>query len=576
MAFDGIVTRGVVQELKEKIKGLRVDKIYQVENDEVVLHFRKNKLLISSSGNNPRMYLTEESKENPKVPPIFTMVLRKHLAGATVEDILQFGNDRVVKIEFDAWNDFSEKVKKSLIVEIMGRHSNIILVDENDIIIDSIKRVNESMSRVRQILPHLPYEYIKDEEKIDPGTATLEQLKEKLSATEGNRSVENVIFSSFTGFSKNIGTEIATRANIEPSRPFSSLTSEEIGNLMDSAMKVVKEVNFNEFKYKIYLDGDKIVDFHVLNLANLEGLKSLEFESPSKMLDSVYIKRDRDDRHGQKSSSLLKTVNTRLSKDKSKISNLKKDLYEAENREKYRIYGDVLSANFHKVKPGQKEILLQNFYSEDLEEILIPLDEKISAPLNAQRYYKKYGKLKTAENILNEQIKETQREVDYLESVLASIELTEDPDALEDIKDELIEEGYIKRSKSVKKKAKMSTPDFMEFDVDGFKILVGKNNRENDYLTHKVARRDDLWFHAQGIPGSHVIVKSDGRDVPDGVLEAAAQLAAYNSKGRNTGSLEVDYTKKQNVKRAPGNKPGLVNYTNFNTLLVESNKSSLD
>lgn len=574
MAFDGIVTRAVVRELNDKIKGLRVDKIYQVENDEVVLHFRKNKLLISSSGNNPRMYLTEESKDNPKVPPMFTMVLRKHLSGATVENIVQFGNDRVVKIEFDAWNDFSEKVKKSLIVEIMGRHSNVILVDENDIIIDSIKRVNESMSRVRQILPHLPYEYIKDENKIEPKDATFTNLENKLSNTEGNRSIENVIFTSFTGFSKNIGTEIATRANLDSTRPFSSLTPEETNSLIKAALEVVGEINSNDFYYKLYLDGDRVVDFHVLKLENLEGLISIDFKSPSDMLDAVYQKRDKADRHGQKSASLLKIVNTRLAKDKSKITNLKKDLYEAENREKYRIYGDILSANFHKVEPGQREIFLQNFYSEDLEEILIPLDEKISPPLNAQRYYKKYGKLKTAENILNEQIEETQREIDYLESVLAAIELTEEPEALEDIKDELIEEGYIKRSKTVKKKSKMTTPDFMEFDVDGFRILVGKNNRENDYLTHKVARRDDLWFHAQGIPGSHVIVKTDGKEVTEKVLERAAQLAAYNSKGRNTGSIEVDYTKKQNVKRAPGNKPGLVNYTNFNTLLVESNKNS--
>ncbi len=572
MAFDGIVTRAVVKQLNDELTGLRVDKIYQVEKDEVLLHFRKNKLLISSSGNNPRIYLTEQTKENPKVPPMFTMVLRKHLSGAIVKRVSQFGNDRVIKIDFDAWDDFSEKIEKSLIVEIMGRHSNIILLDNENIIIDSIKRVSESMSRVRQVLPHLPYEYIKDENKIDPSTATLEDISEKFNHSEGNKSVENVVFNALTGFSKNMGTEISLRANIDSTRPFSSLENFEKDNLIKSSMELIREINENEFSYKSYLDGDRIVDFHVLNLINLEGLDSLEFKTPSEMLDAVYSKRDKDDRLGQKGTALKKIVASKLSKDKSKISNLKKDLLEAENREQYRIFGDLLSANFHKVKPGQKEITLQNFYSEDLEDVLIPLDEKISAPINAQRFYKKYGKLKTAENILNEQIKDTQNEIDYLESVLSTIELTEDVSALDEIKDELIEQGYIKRSSQKKKKSKMEIPNYLEMEKDGFNIFIGRNNRENDLLTHKIARRDDIWLHAQGIPGSHVIIKTEGKDVPEEVIKYAAQLAAYNSKGRNSGSIEVDYTQKQNVKRSPANKPGLVNYTNFKTISVDSNQ----
>lgn len=572
MAFDGIVTRAVVKQLNDELTGLRVDKIYQVEKDEVLLHFRKNKLLISSSGNNPRIYLTEQTKENPKIPPMFTMVLRKHLSGAIVKGVFQFGNDRVIKIDFDAWDDFSEKIEKSLIVEIMGRHSNIILLDNENIIIDSIKRVSESMSRVRQVLPHLPYEYIKDENKIDPSTATLEDISEKFNHSEGNKSVENVVFNALTGFSKNMGTEISLRANIDSTRPFSSLEDFEKENLINSSMELIREINENEFSYKSYLDGDRIVDFHVLNLINLEGLDSLEFKTPSEMLDAVYSKRDKDDRLGQKGTALKKIVASKLSKDKSKISNLKKDLLEAENREQYRIFGDLLSANFHKVKPGQKEITLQNFYSEDLEDVLIPLDEKISAPINAQRFYKKYGKLKTAENILNEQIKDTQNEIDYLESVLSTIELTEDVSALDEIKDELIEQGYIKRSSQKKKKSKMEIPNYLEMEKDGFNIFIGRNNRENDLLTHKIARRDDIWLHAQGIPGSHVIIKTEGKDVPEEVIKYAAQLAAYNSKGRNSGSIEVDYTQKQNVKRSPANKPGLVNYTNFKTISVDSNQ----
>lgn len=571
MAFDGIVTRAVVQELQRELIGFNVNRIYQVENDEIIIHFRNKMLLISSSGNNPRIYFTEIKKENPKKPYLFAMVLRKHLSGALVNDVIQYGNDRAIEIKFDAWDEFSEKSKKSLIIEIMGRHSNIILVDENKTIIESITRVSESMSRVRQILPHLDYEYLPDERKLEPMEVSKSNIKNKVKDGSKNQKLARFIFTSFTGFSKGIGNEIAYRANLESDRPLGSLDEFEINKLEDEIYNFVNEVKNNDYSYNIYLDGDKIVDFHVINLQSLEGLEVKNFNSPSKMLEEVFTKRDKDDRLNQKSSSLRKKVSNKLTKDKSKLSNLRKDLSQAENREKFRIYGDVLSANFHKVQPGDKKIKLKNFYSEDLEEIVIPLDEKISPPQNAQKFYKKYSKLKNAEKILKEQIIETKSEIDYLESVLSYIDLAEEVDEIDNIKDELIEENYIKRNKKNWSRKK-SKDEFKIYEKEGFRIYVGRNNRENDLLTHKEARREDIWLHTQEIPGSHVIIKTEGKDVPASVIQYAAELAAYNSKGRNSGSIDVDYTKKQNVKRHPANKPGLVNYTDFDTILVESNK----
>ena len=429
------------------------------------------------------------------------------------------------------------------------------------------------MSRVREILPHLEYEYLPDERKKDPLTIADEELKDVIFNSQGNKSVENTLFSNFTGFSKPVGAEISFRSNIDSQRPMSSLENEEKEGLIKSFKNVISEVKSNNYENSLFLEGSKIIDFHVLRLKSMIGIEKQLFSTPSELLDKVFTKRDHDDRMGQKSQALKKTVNSKLTKDKQKLSKLQKDLLEAENREKYRVYADLLSANFHNISPGQSEIKVQNFYSEDLEEINIPLDVKISGPQNAQKYYKKYGKLKTAENILITQIEETQSEINYLESVISEIEFAESIEELEDTKEELIDQGYIKRNQK-NRKPKDKSLEFQEFTKDGFSIYLGKNNRENDLLTHKFARKDDMWFHAQGIPGSHVIVKTEGKELPDNVIEYAAQIAAYNSKGRNSGSIDVDFTKKQNVKRHPANKPGLVNYTEFETILVDSSKNA--
>lgn len=573
MAFDGIVTGAIVQELKEKLTGQRIDKIYQQEKDEILLLIRKNKLLISSSGSIPRIYLTAESKENPLSAPMFCMVLRKHLVGAKINDIVQFGNDRVIRIDFDAKNDFSEVVKKSLIVEIMGKHSNIILIEEDGTIIDSIKHVSEAMSRVRQVLPHLPYEYIEPTDKLEPKNVEYEEILELLNNAEGSKVISNFLFSSFIGFSKTVGLEICYRADVDPSYPTSALSDEEKKSLAKAAFELIQEVKNREYHNRVYSDGDRIIDFHSIELKSLEGSDVKNFNTPSEMLDFQYSKLDLNDRMGQKSQSIRKLISGKLTKLRSKEQNLASDLEESKDREQYKIYADLLSANLHQISGGMSSIVLNNFYSEDYEELEIPLDIKLSGPQNAQKYYKRYAKLKNAELEVAKQIEETVAEAEYLESILSAIELTENVQDIEDIKAELIEQGYIKRNQKKGISRKKAEQSIKEYEYEGYRILLGRNNKENDKITFKMANRNDLWLHAKNIPGSHVLIISNGHDIPDEVIEYAAEIAAYNSKGRNSGNIEIDYTEKMYVKRHPANKPGLVNYTDFKTINVSSSKN---
>ncbi len=572
MAFDGIVTGAIVHELKEKLVGQRIDKIYQQEKDEILLLIRKNKLLISSSGSIPRIYLTTSSKENPVSAPMFCMVMRKHLVGARINDVLQFGNDRVIRIDFDAKNDFSEVVQKSLIVEIMGKHSNIILVDDEDIIIDSIKHVSEAMSRVRQVLPHLPYEYIDPVDKLDPKSVQYEEILELLNNVEGSKVISNFLFSSFVGFSKGIGIEICERANVDPSYPTSAISNSDKTSIAKAAFDLIGEIRSNSYVNKVYSDEEKIIDFHSIELKSLSGCEETTFDSTSEMLDFVYGKMDLDDRLGQKSQSIRKLISGKLSKLKSKQVNLESDLDESKDREQFKVYADLLSANLHQITTGMKSIVLNDFYSENYDEINIPLDIKLSGPQNAQRYYKRYAKLKNAELEVSKQIEETEGEIEYLESIMSSILLTESVQDIEDIKSELVEQGYIKRNQKKGISRKKAEQSIKEYEFEGFKILLGRNNKENDKITFKIANRNDLWLHAKNIPGSHVLIQNGGREIPDSVLQYAAEIAAYNSKGRKSGNIEIDFTEKMYVKRHPANKPGLVNYTDFKTIFVDSGK----
>ncbi|NLY20011.1 MAG: fibronectin/fibrinogen-binding protein [Tissierellia bacterium] len=580
LSFDGIVTRGVVHQLKNELVNGRVDKIHQHESDELIIQIRNNqqnyKLLISASSNNPRIYLTEQSKENPITAPLFTMVMRKQLLGGIIKDIVQISNDRVIKISIESKNEFGDTSLKHIIVEIMGKHSNLILLNNEGIIIDSIKRVPHHISRVRQVLPGIEYELIESTDKFNPIEVSHEELLQIIGNSPESMSIKKFAYMNFIGLSPTIGEELAFVTGVESNRSISSLSEDELNDLISGFEKLVKAASNNDYKPSILYDDKKVVDFHVLKLDTFTDSDTVYFDSVSKMLDTVYFKRDEQDRAGQKSQSIRKTLNNKHQKLHSKLGKLEKELISSQDRDKFKIYADLLSANLYRIDENAKSVVLENFYDPEMKEIEIRLDTKYSPAVNAQKYYKKYTKLKSAESILISQIEETKHELEYLDSVLSIIELSESSSEIDDLKDELIEQGYFKRNKKQKSNKKNEQKSIFYEIGDGYKIYVGKNNKQNGQLTFKVARKNDIWLHAKNIPGSHVIIETGNREVPEEVLQTAAELAAYYSKSRGTGLVAIDYTEKMNVKRHPANKPGLVNYEDYHTIIADSSGDVID
>ncbi len=576
MSYDGIVTRGVVNELKNILIGGRIDKVYQQEKDELLLMVyskgKNHRLLLSASSNNPRAYITRFSKEKPMSPPMFCMLLRKHLIGGIILDITQYENDRVMVFTISGTDELGEKTKRDLVVEIMGKHSNIILMDhESRKIIDSIKRIPMDVSRVRQILPGLNYSFMELDSKPNPLGITKEVFLNILEGAPGNIQSFKFFYTAFHGLSPLIGREICNNANIDSKRTLISLDTEERSLLYDSFANIMNRAKNNEFKpnYILNKETGEIISFYAF-LLSLYGMDNYVLtDTMSQMLDEVYKSKDTYDRVNQKSASLRKILQTKLERAQNKLAKQKEELLESEAREIYKVYGDLLQSNLYRIQKGQDKIVLDNFYDPEMKPIEVPLDIKLSPADNAQKYYKKYAKLKNGYALLSQQIPETQSEISYLEHVLMSMENASDVKELDEIKDELIREGYIQRSGKVKKNAKEIISKPLHFvSSDGFDIFVGRNNRQNEILTMKMARKEDIWFHTKIIPGSHVIVRTNGAVIPEKTMEEAATLAAYYSKGRNSSNIEVDYTEKRNIKKPRNSKPGLVTYDNQKTLVV--------
>ncbi|NMA86300.1 MAG: fibronectin/fibrinogen-binding protein [Tissierellia bacterium] len=578
MSLDGIVVSSIVEELNEKILGGRIDKIYQQEKDEILINIynkgENHRLLISASSNSPRIHLTQSSKPNPQNPPMFCMLLRKHLAGGRVLNVEQFLMDRIIFIDISSIDELGMNTEKRLIVEIMGRHSNIILIDKENLkIIDSVKRVNYEISRVRQVLPGLKYEYT-NTDKINPSDLNEEEFYTLLKENNANTLIFKFFYSNYMGLSPLIGKEICYDANIDIKRTIISLDLEERKMLYNSFKNIVNKIKQKDFTPVLIKNNydNSYLAFHTLDIEQFGNENKLYLDSISQVLDQFYYKNDMADRINQKSQSMAKTIETKLERSQKKLSKQKEELLEAKDREKYKIYGDLISANLYAIEKGSKEIEVENFYSENLDKIKIPLDKRYSGAENAQRYYKKYSKLKNANILLSKQILETEDEINYLEHVLNSIDNCEETIELEEIKEELIKEGYLKGGKKNKKKTVSKTKPLHYISEDGFHIYVGKNNRQNDYLSLRFAQKEDLWLHVQKMPGSHVIIKSEGQDIPDSTLEESAVLAAYYSKGKHSKNVAVDYTHRKNVRKPKGAKTGMVIYENFNTIFVNPSK----
>ena len=554
MSFDGMVTLAAVKEFQEKLTLGKIEKIYQPQPEQLLFNIHtkqgKQKLFISSAGNHSAMYLVNETPENPPEPPVFCMVLRKHLSAARISEIVQHENDRIVEIIMETVNELGFSVNKKLVIEIMGKHSNVLLIDmATDKIIDSIKHVSIDVNRARQILPGKAYQYPPAQEKKPFTEITLEDMQ---SFTSSELQPERAILANVQGISPALAETIAAAED-----PYAGLA-----NIIDS-------VDAGTPSPIVYVDETgKPVDFHITPLTVYENsYDTVEFDTFSEAAAYFFSHRESSNTIKQKSNDLMRVVKSHLDKLKLKTQRLNEDLVKAENSEKYRLYGELLTANLHMAKPGATSITVLNYY--DGSQMEIPLDPKFAPSKNAQNYYKKYGKSKTAVKEKKLQLEEVSREIEYLESVVSFIDRASSIEEVDLIKQELIDSGFIRFRKTRKEQRKAAKPKPYSYTVSSGKtVLVGRNNNENDWLTLKKASGTDMWFHTKDIPGSHAILFLEGGEPTEEDLFETAAIAAFHSKGSDSENVPVDYTKVRHVKKPSGAKPGMVIFFHNRTLYV--------
>ena len=578
MALDGLVIHSLVDELSTKLVGGKVDKVHQPEDDEIVLYIRNNKenykLVLSCSSSNPRVYIANDyKKENPKKAPMLCMLFRKYIQSGNIVGISQVGFERIIKISVDSLDELKEKSTKDIYIEIMGRHSNIILTHNLDNkIIDSAKRIPTSISRVRQILPGITYELPPAQSKLNPlDNISNSTFIDSLKSYEG--PIFKGIYSKFLGISPIISKEICYRANVNEKTAISDLSNSELNSLYNEFNNLFKDIRNNNYSPCIVVNEkvDRVVDFSCISLNLYNEFKFIIKDSMSTILEDYYKTKDIKDRIHQRASDLKKSISIKLERLYHKQEKQEEELKEAENADIYKVKGELLTAYIYMIQKGMESIEVQNFYDPNYENISISLKKNLTPSENSQRYFKKYNKLKTAKKEITSQMSINKEEIDYLENILLNIENCENLAELQDIKDELISLGYSKASgklKSKKEIAKLTTSPHEFMSSDGVKILVGKNNKQNDHLTLRIADPDDIWMHTKNIPGSHVIIKCAGKEVSEQTIYEGAMLAAYFSKSKMSAQVPVDYTKKKHVKKPSGSKPGMVIYETNSTMYV--------
>lgn len=565
MALDGIVISSLVHELNETILGQKISKIAQPENDELLLTIKGNstqhRLCLSASASLPFAYLTESNKTAPLTAPTFCMVLRKHIANGKITKIYQPGLERIIHFEIEHLNELGDLCKKELIIELMGKHSNIIFCNENQTIIDSIKHVSSAMSSVREVLPGRQYFIAATQgEKTSPldvsASVVADILRQKPS------TVVKAIYGSFTGISPLLANEISFRAGLDADAPVASLSEDQLLHLANHFCWFMDEVKAHQFDPVIIRKDREPVEFSCMDLKEYADYDIEHYDSISRVLEVFYAERSNYTRIRQKSVDLRKIVSTALERNVKKYDLQLKQLKDSEKKEKYKLYGEMIQAYGYGLPEGAKELLAENYYDNN-NVIKVPLDPTLSAMENSKKYFDKYGKLKRTAEALNELIVQTKAQIDHLESIQNALDIATSADDLVQIKQELAEYGFIKKIRFAKKEKIKSKP-FHYRSTDGYDIYVGKNNYQNDELTFKFATGNDWWFHAKGMPGSHVIVKANNEELPDRVFEEAGKLAGYYSKGRDSDKIEIDYLQKKNVKKPNGSAPGfVVYYTNY-------------
>ncbi|MDY6064779.1 MAG: NFACT RNA binding domain-containing protein [Finegoldia sp.] len=566
MSFDGIVTKAVVDDLKEKIVGGKINKVNQPDKNEIILSIYKDKktykLLITASSSFSRMHFTDQIKENPLQVYNFCMLLRKYLQGALIKSVEQISMDRIVFIEVQSRDEMGYPMDYYLVVELMGKHSNIILIQKDSLkIIDSIKHLSFDENNLRQIIAGSKYEFLTSDKY---NVLETYPKPSEIKADKADK-LAKFFYKNYEGYSPTISSEIALRAGVDPDKRTDDLSDDEWKAIDEQFSNIVSAIRDKNFVPSIVYNEDKRAkDFHVIELKKY-GYRKEGFESLHQMLDAYYKKNVHNDSLNQKKSHLKKVLKTKLSRNENKLSNLKLDLLEANDRQKYKIYADLISSNYHVIEKGEESVIVDNFY-DDMKKIEIPLDSSKSAHQNAQYYYKLYGKLKKRQEVITEEIPVVKEENRYIEQLINSLDNVTGNSEVEEIKDEMSKEGLIKRGSKKKSSAKPSKPRHF-VTANNVDIYVGKNNYQNDKLTLKTANKDDYFFHAKDIPGSHVIMRND--NINDDDIATALQLAAYYSSGKDENYVEVDYTQKKNVRKAKGAKPGMVFYENFTTVNVD-------
>lgn len=577
MALDGIVLSNIVHELKSTLIGGRIDKIYQPEKDELVLTARAGrenyKLLLTANSSYPRLHLTDKSKASPLSPPMFCMLLRKHLISGKILDITQPNFERIVELHIEAMNELGDKEHKKLIIEIMGRHSNIILTKEDYTIIDSIKHISSDKSSVRVVLPGKPYVYPPNQDKRNPLNTTYDIFKESLSSL--GLPLFKALYTSYSGFSPLIAKELCLRSNLLSDTLATELVEGDFKKLYDAFYQLINIIKTGAYKPTLYTSTtEEPIDFYSLSLLQLDDCVKVCHTSISHIVETYY--HDKSNRFvvSQKTSDIKKLVLNFVDRAVRKKAIQEKALEESHKCEQDKIYGELLTAYSYMVPSGADHYTTMNYYEEPYTEITIPLEKHLSPIENAQKYFKHYNKAKRTLVAAKEQLDIIEEDLNYLHSVLISLDFLQTSDDIEGLKKELTDMGYLKKRKQKNSKTQKVAMPYMRFkSSSGVPIFVGKNNYQNDELTMKFAKANDMWLHIKDGPGSHVIIKLDQAEIDDVTLVEAAILAAYYSKGKFGNNVAIDYTLKKNVKKVPNAKPGMVIYNQFKTLYVTPNES---
>ncbi len=559
MSFDGVFTKAMTEEIASLLKGGRINKIHQPYKNELILLIRaekKNyKLLLSAHPSYARVQITEENYENPKEPPMFCMLLRKHIEGFTIENIRQYELDRMIIFDVRGRNELGDVSQKQLIIEIMGRHSNIILVDhERNLILDSIKHVSYAVNSYRAILPGQEYKLPPAQDKLNPFTTSKEEILGHLDFNAGK--LDKQLVQQFAGVSPLLAKEAVFQAGLANS-----------DTLPNAFLALIEKLSKHIYTPAITYDGKKEV-FYMLPLAHIQG-ETKTFSSLSIMLDRYYFGKAERDRVKQQGHDLERFISNEVEKNRKKIGKLNKTLAESEKGSQYQLYGELLTVNLYQMKKGLTEIEVINYYDDST--LVIPLNPLKTPTENAQKYFSKYQKAKNSIQVVQEQIEKSKAELAYFEALQQQLQ-SASPKDLEEIREELQEEGYLR----LKQKKGMKKPDHKKpqletyYSTDGDTIFVGKNNKQNDYLTNKFARRDEVWLHTKDIPGSHVVIRNEAPS--EETIKEAAILAAFYSKAKDSSSVPVDFTKVRHVKKPNGSKPGFVIYEQQQTVFVTPNE----